>query len=120
MLSSYEKHRVMEVYENEPYFMAALALKGVACLLIIAGIVAIGVGTDPDRWGDAAQRLAPHEERASIVDAREILAERRARFEVAQSELREMGAEALSLGVARAAAPEPDIKDVVLLRHGSD
>jgi len=120
MLSSDEKYRLIQAHKDEPLLVAAVVLKCAACLLVIAGIAAIGVMSDAEQQGDAGRKLAQHRERASVVHAREVLEERRARFEPAQVQRREMAGAAFSSGVARAATQEPAGDEVTLLRHASD
>lgn len=120
MLSSVEKHRLIQDYRHTPAGIAAVALKCTAGLVAIAGLALIGAMTDMEEGtvGESAQ--AQHVRSAALAHAQQVLAERRARFESEQGQRREMVGASFFGGVAEAATSEPKIDEVALLRHASD
>lgn len=87
MLTHDEKERLLREMRYEPARVVGAVLKSVVCLLAVAGLAWIGISTSPDQ--DAALAFhppaagvpAPHPEHASVVDARKVFEERRARFD---------------------------------------
>ncbi|MEO7727186.1 MAG: hypothetical protein ABIS45_08025 [Burkholderiales bacterium] len=119
MISANEKNRLMRAYKHEPYTRVAVALKCAVLLAVIAGIVVIGMTGETGYHGSTRQTAVQHRDSAALAHARELMEERRERFEAAQKERREKAAASRS-GEARAASPEPEINEVTLRRRASD
>lgn len=118
-MSANEKSRLMQAYKEEPYTRVAVVLKCAVLLAVIAGIVVIGITGETRYHGSTGQAAVQHRDSAALAHARQVMEERRERFEAAQKERRETAAAPRS-GEARAASPEPEIDEVTLRRRASD
>jgi len=120
MLSSMEKHRLIQDYRHAPAGIAAVALKCAAGLTVVAGLAFVGTMTDMEEGTVRESAQVQHGRSAALAHAQQVLAERRARFESEQRQRRERVGASFSSGVAKAATSEPKIDEVALLRHASD
>ena len=89
MVSQHERQRLTEAFKREPLTGAAIVLKCVAGLLVVAGLAIIGAQTDTtDATATAANQLRPQRhEKASTAHSKTLYRERQARLAPTQASL---------------------------------
>ena len=85
MISHHERKRLTEAFNREPVTGAAVILKCVAGLLVVAGLAIVGVQTDAtDASATAAnQQRRQSQDKASVAHSKMLYQERQTRLEAA-------------------------------------
>ncbi len=85
MISHHERKRLTEAFNREPVTGAAVILKCVAGLLVVAGLAIVGVQTDAtDETATAAnQQRRQSQDKASVAHSKMLYQERQTRLEAA-------------------------------------
>ena len=85
MISHHERKRLTEAFNREPVTGAAVILKCVAGLLVVAGLAIVGVQTDAtDATATAAnQQRRQSQDKASVAHSKMLYQERQTRLEAA-------------------------------------
>ena len=85
MISHHERKRLTEAFNREPVTGAAVILKCVAGLLVVAGLAIVGVQTDAtDATATAAnQQRRQSQDKASIAHSKMLYQERQTRLQAA-------------------------------------
>ena len=88
MISHHERKRLTEAYNREPVTGAAVILKCVAGLLVVAGLAIVGVQTDATDATDATataanQQRRQSQDKASVAHSKMLYQERQTRLEAA-------------------------------------
>jgi hypothetical protein len=87
MISHHERKRLTEAFNREPVTGAAVILKCVAGLLVVAGLAIVGVQTDAtDATATAAnQQRRQSPDKASVAHSKTLYLERQTRLGAAQT-----------------------------------
>ena len=113
MISHHERKRLTEAFNREPVTGAAVILKCVAGLLVVAGLAIVGVQTDAtDATATAAnQQRRQSQDKASIAHSKTLYMERQTRLGAAQTVVVEIPS-------ANAADGNPNQKSSLTQREG--
>jgi hypothetical protein len=85
MISHHERKRLTEAFNREPVIGAAVILKCIAGLAVVAGLAIVGVQTDPTNATTIASNQQPRQsqDKASIAHSKVLYQERQKRLQAA-------------------------------------